>query len=381
MDLKERIEAVKELEIAYLSLIRIQCNSNDAIRAFHSWYNAMLVLFNKCVPADNEDFQYIKNKETSGTGFILKDTYNEISGRCAMLMDDIENGKYSAQAQNNVTINEPECVKRQLVFISHASADKAIIKEFIDKILKEGLGLRDENIACTSFEATGVTIGDDIPGYIKENIAAAKVVLAMVSKAYKASEVCQNEVSAAWALGNRPIQILLPDVDFEELGWLLHLKKAAKIDSQECLDHLEEVLCDRLGLSLVSPRHWNPCVNAFLEKFKSNSSLDDSSVSRAKGNDKAIIRVTSEKIRIGQCALFVKNEGISSARNLKVDLVKSDCIESTRPLLPAVFDEISPGDHKSIICALIEGAREIQLQLTWDDDFKNGETQIQTIAL
>ena len=47
-----------------------------------------------------------------------------------------------------------------LIFISHSSKDREIVKLFIDNILKKGLGLTDEDITCTSFEATGVNPGD-----------------------------------------------------------------------------------------------------------------------------------------------------------------------------------------------------------------------------
>ena len=266
MDLNKEIEKVKDLEQDYRRK-RMVTGSLKSSDAFHAWHRAMLILFNKFVPADNEDFQFIKNQDASGNEYVLSSVYDVISGRYSMLMDGLENGMFSASCANRAT----SCVERQLVFVSHASADKKIIKEFVDKILKEGLGLRDENIAFTSCEATGVTPGDNIPEFIKDNIGAAKIVLSMVSEAYKASAVCQNEVGAAWALGKKPVQILLQDVDFDELGWLFSLNKAGRIDNQEYLDHLEEILCNKLGLALVSPRHWNPCVKSFLESYHSNS--------------------------------------------------------------------------------------------------------------
>lgn len=43
------------------------------------------------------------------------------------------------ESANSGGANKDE-IKRQLIFISHASADKQIIKKFVDIILKEGLG-------------------------------------------------------------------------------------------------------------------------------------------------------------------------------------------------------------------------------------------------
>lgn len=374
MDIKAELQKVRDLEQAYLKQCNATSGSLKASDAFHAWHKAMLVFFSKVIPTDNEDFRFIKNKEAAGNGAILRGIFDQISGRYEILMDEIANGKYSLPKQNEVETNKVAGAKHPLVFISHASADKAIIGQFIKDILKEGLGLRDENIACTSFEATGVTIGGDIPRYIKDNIASAQVVLAMISKAYKASEVCQNEVGAAWALGNRPLQILLPDVDFDELGWLQHLKKAARIDQQDCLDNLEEVLCDKLGINLVSPRHWNPCVSSFLAYFHKDQII----IQEAK---KVELRACSVYERKGQRVLIIRNEGEATATNVQIDIENKDEYDGTLPELPVNYDELMPGAERRIILALVEGNTGAEVLFTWDDENQKENKQKQTIDL
>ena len=165
-------------------------------------------------------------------------------------------------------LKQGNIVKSPKVFISHASLDMDIIREFIDQILKNGLGLSDENIACTSFEWTTVSLGDNIPSYIYKNIEMSSVVLSMVSQAYKMSEPCQNEVGAAWALKRKPISIILPDADFSELGWLVNLDKAGRIDNADFLNHLQVDLCNLLGIQPKTALHWTPCVTKFIESIK-----------------------------------------------------------------------------------------------------------------
>ena len=154
------------------------------------------------------------------------------------------------------------------VFISHSSKDKLFVKAFIDDFLKKGLSLNDNKITCTSFEATGITPGENIPSYIKQNIKGAKICICMVSGNYKSSEVCMNEVGAAWALDKPPIQVVLPNTDFSELGWLLNTDKAAKIDDEDSLDNLMEAICTKIGIPIVSPKHWNPCKRDLLKSIK-----------------------------------------------------------------------------------------------------------------
>lgn len=86
------------------------------------------------------------------------------------------------------------------IFISHSSKDKAIVDLFKNIILNAGLGISDNDIAYTSAPETGVPTGGNIPKYIKENIADSDFVFWMVSDNYRKSEVCLNEMGAAWAL-------------------------------------------------------------------------------------------------------------------------------------------------------------------------------------
>ena len=56
------------------------------------------------------------------------------------------------------------------VFISHASLDKAIVDEFVDKVLRLSCGLKTSEIVYTSREDTGVAFGEGIPEFIKDNL-------------------------------------------------------------------------------------------------------------------------------------------------------------------------------------------------------------------
>ena len=123
--------------------------------------------------------------------------------------------------------------KTPMVFISHSSVDKSTIDSFIDNVLVMGLGLSKNEIAYTSNEVYGVAPGDDISRYIKENIEAAEVVLLMISDNYKQSEVCLNEMGAAWALDKPFISILLPNTGYDKLGWLTNLQKAVRMENRE----------------------------------------------------------------------------------------------------------------------------------------------------
>lgn len=124
------------------------------------------------------------------------------------------------------------------IFISHAFKDKDIIDEFVDKFLRLSCGYEPSDIVYTSRQTTGVEPGDGIPFFIKDNIYTSDLILFMISTNYKKSEVCMNEMGAAWALDKQTVPILLPNISFNKIGWLTSLNKAIKIDDSEGLDKL-----------------------------------------------------------------------------------------------------------------------------------------------
>lgn len=134
------------------------------------------------------------------------------------------------------------------IFISHSSKDKDIMENFADFILQLGIGLSHEDIFCTSIEEMGIRNGEDIRRHIKENVQGADFSFMMISKHYKESEICLNEMGAVWATDNQVRYYLLPYVDFKEIGWLCDTNKADKLYDSVVLDALEEELTSYYGL-------------------------------------------------------------------------------------------------------------------------------------
>lgn len=134
------------------------------------------------------------------------------------------------------------------IFISHSSKDKDIMEKFTDYILQLGMGLSHEDIFCTSIEEMGIKNGEDIRRHIRENVRSADFSFLMISKNYKASEICLNEMGAVWATDNRVKYYILPNVDFKEIGWLCDAYKADKLADSVALDTLEQELTDFYGL-------------------------------------------------------------------------------------------------------------------------------------
>jgi hypothetical protein len=143
---------------------------------------------------------------------------------------------------------EKKDINSKRIFISHSSKDKDIVEKFIDNILQLGIGIKAEDIFCTSVEKMGIKNGSDIRKHIQTNIRSADYAFLLISKNYKASEICINEMGAVWAYDNNVRLYILPDVDFKEIGWLCDTRKADRINTPVPLDALHKEMIEYFEL-------------------------------------------------------------------------------------------------------------------------------------
>lgn len=155
----------------------------------------------------------------------------------------------------------PRANTRKL-FISHSSLDKDIVKEFIKEILKIGCGFKDSDIFCT-LDPTVIRTGDDFREKIVENMKECDFILLFISENYIKSEICQNEMGAAWALENkRVLPFVLPNTTFSQMGFLNVVKQGASITEKRKLDEFYNEVCDYYTM----PSDW-PGFNKAKEDF------------------------------------------------------------------------------------------------------------------
>ena len=132
------------------------------------------------------------------------------------------------------------------IFISHSSADKEIVKAFVEKILMLGCGFEKDDIFCT-LDADAIELGDDFRNSIIDNMRCCDYIFLMISENYRKSEICHNEVGAAWALQDtkRVIPLKFPNINFsqEDLGMLNVVKQAGSLDNKQQIIKIYEELC------------------------------------------------------------------------------------------------------------------------------------------
>jgi hypothetical protein len=102
------------------------------------------------------------------------------------------------------------------IFISHSTKNKEIVSKFCDLILNNGLNINTtKEVFNTSLEGSKPETGEDFKECIKKQLEEAKLVLQFISKEYKKSEVCLNEMGAAWVLCDNVIPLIIEENEYE----------------------------------------------------------------------------------------------------------------------------------------------------------------------
>ena len=165
------------------------------------------------------------------------------------------------------------------IFISHSSKDIEYVKSFVENVLILGLDIPAKRIFCSSMEGQGVKSGQYIPDRLREEINLSSLALLFISKNYKSSEVCLNEVGAAWATLTKEtvIPLLLPNTDFNELGFLDLSRLGLKISDREGILKLIQDCKDELNPSFNLGKLHSKIENFLSEarSFDNNTKLED----------------------------------------------------------------------------------------------------------
>lgn len=120
--------------------------------------------------------------------------------------------------------------KRRLLFISHAEKDSEIVSEFVD--LLYNIGLRTEDMFCSSRTDLDIAIGEDIYDYLRKTLDLDDVITVfMLSDNYYKSAACLNEMGAVWLKQSSYYTFLLPEFEYKDIKGAINANvKGIKLD-------------------------------------------------------------------------------------------------------------------------------------------------------
>jgi hypothetical protein len=178
--------------------------------------------------------------------------------------------KGSNQLSKNVG---PSLNDEKKIFISHAAQDEPIIvRPFIDDILLGALNVKYTDIFCTSADGMKVESGEDWRNAIKESIQNSKITFLFITPNYKESEMCLNEMGAAWVLSGKVIPLIVDPINYKTVGILQNINQIENLQDEPGLCRIRDIV--RIYLEIpsddIKSDRWTTQTKKFLNTIKKN---------------------------------------------------------------------------------------------------------------
>ena len=157
-----------------------------------------------------------------------------------------------------------------MIFISHSTKDKEYTKAFVELLF--GIGLKEDDIVCSSYPGLGVPFRASVYEWLVEKFQKYDLhVFYFLSRNYYKSAASLNEMGAAWALKQKWDGILLPGFSFTEIAGCIDpsqigIKLDGDIDELKYrLGELKDSIVDEFGLQPISATRWEEIRNKFVD--------------------------------------------------------------------------------------------------------------------
>lgn len=165
-------------------------------------------------------------------------------------------------------MNLRRAIKGKSIFISHATKDKIIIDAFVDKILHGALSVPIDEIFCVSTDGTKITSGDNWRESIRHNIVNAKIIFLIITPNYKESEICLNEMGAAWVTEAVVLPVIVEPINYKSVGAIQEPSQIEKLLDEKSLDRIKDIVQEELKIpsEKIKSDRWTSKKNEFLIK-------------------------------------------------------------------------------------------------------------------
>lgn len=205
-----------------------------------------------------------------------------------------------------------------MIFISHSSKDIHLV-ELFNQFLTS-LGIKKEEIFCSSINGQGVENGTRIGGSVLKQLKDSNLAIFLVTNNFLRSPYCTQELGIGWSLSNEKDIFIYKadDVRSDEIkGFISSDYKYSQLNS----DGLSE-LCDKLSELQygISKKHKfiNESINQFLNSVRKVVSLlvDTRDLSDEEANKKMVENLEKQynDLAMGAKAiladLFFSNDGV-----------------------------------------------------------------------
>lgn len=278
-----------------------------------------------------DDLKERQPPKTSGTtdfdgeGYVLRRDLDQLYEDCRYALDLLQTvSEESKMEEVKEILVERGHNKGKDIFISHASKDESLVRLFVERILRLGLDLKSDRIFCTSLEGMDIQNGKDFREQILSAMGEAKIVFFIITPNYKGSEVCQNEMGAAWYSGKRIVPLIVEPINYKAVGVLMEPRQIPMINDPSALSKVRDDVVQELNLSIGKTDMWDAAKEAFLQELPSVVAKLEFPKIKA---PKEIAEIESENARLKE-QLGATGKSLSQLQSKYDELVKTKDVEA-----------------------------------------------------
>lgn len=211
------------------------------------------------------------------------------------------------------------------IFVSHAIKDEKIAKAFVDLILHGSLYIPINEIYCISADGTKIKSGDDWRKSIRNAIREVKINFLIITPNYKNSEVCLNEMGAAWVSDAKVIPMIIEPITYKTVGVIQEPNQIEKLTDEKSLDRIKDFIQEELEIYNTSNERWTAKKKEFLEivnhyPFEQLDRTVDLKLSKSNGAD-FVSGLNKSKVYSKEEAEKGSVYNYSNGRKFKIDFM------------------------------------------------------------
>jgi hypothetical protein len=246
----------------------------------------------------------------------------------------------SAPGPRQLDEGAPAVPTDKRIFLSHASADKALADLLRNTLVLGGVG--EGLIFYSSGRSTGIPSGEDVGTYLRRSLRDAGLVIELLSETFLTRPMCLMELGGAWTLGTKTYPIVVPPLTRGEatrqIGNVQLGVLGSDAEISDIFDELHDRLVQDLGIH-INLTAWSRAVAEFKQQLPSRLAVAQAAATAAGPPPEAKGAVASgrsdgDKITIGNISV---SDGVMG-KELHAEATNHDTLEHSATIKATFYN-------------------------------------------
>ena len=273
----EQIEKLFHIKTVSPGIAMVANETIYEVQEFRIWIQELKCELQEIYERTNNKFieESINDLSANFNGWTDRTMFNKVKGDLLAIKRNIDS--YYPQSKQTMQMSREKMImnKKPKIFISHNTVDKPFVEKIVQLI--ESIGVKRQDIFCSSIPGYGVPNSQDIFEFLREQFEKYELFIVFVhSTNYYNSPISLNEMGAAWVLRSKYISFLLPNFDFSSMTGIINARTAGiKLDAdiyeaKDRLNQFKNELIEIFGLSLNEGITWERTRDKFIQEVNLN---------------------------------------------------------------------------------------------------------------